>query len=230
MAKHLSMPVFQGILLANTEACKLRLAREIIGIINAQHVCRRYPPPPLPPPPPLTTTMTSKLIMGGTSKQVCRNCTIEGCRNCVVQGGLCIARGAKRKQCKHPGCAKHFKKAGLCSTHGPAQKRCELKDCHRKKTRSTVLNPHRAKEFAYRVLLHGTSCVHHVYMLDVPGTFFNATHQVKAIAIEISEVNPLVEIGDCCSCVHLHVFFPRKAQNRYNQLSPNTHFYMALYS
>ena len=26
------------------------------------------------------------------------------------------------------------------------------------------------------------------------------------------------------------MFFPRKAQNRYNQLSPNTHFYIALYS
>ena len=30
---------------------------------------------------------------------------------------------------------------------------------------------------------------------NVPGTFSNATHQVKAIAIGVSEVNPLVEIG-----------------------------------
>ena len=30
---------------------------------------------------------------------------------------------------------------------------------------------------------------------NIPGTFFNATHQVKAIAIGVSEVNPLVEIG-----------------------------------
>ena len=37
--------------------------------------------------------------------------------------------------------------------------------------------------------------VYHVYMLDVPGTFFNATHQVKAIAIEISEDNTLAKIG-----------------------------------
>ena len=64
----------------------------------------------------------------------------------------------------------------------------------------------------------------------VPGTFFNARHQVKAIAIAVSKVNTLVEIGDCCSCVHLHVFFPTKAQNRYKELFPNTHFYMALYS
>ena len=28
---------------------------------------------------------------------------------------------------------------------------------------------------------------------------------MKAIAIGIVEVNPLVEIGDCCSCVHIHV-------------------------
>ena len=69
-----------------------------------------------------------------------------------------------------------------------------------------------------------------LFFKNVPGTFFNATHQVKAIAIAVSEVNPLVEIGDCCSCVHLHVFFPRKPQNRYNQLSPNTYFYIALYS
>ena len=60
--------------------------------------------------------------------------------------------------------------------------------------------------------------------------FFNAAHQVKAIAaIGIVEVNPLVEIGDCCSCVHLHVFFPTKAQNRYKELFPNTHFILALY-
>ena len=33
------------------------------------------------------------------------------------------------------------------------------------------------------------------FFLNVPGTFFNATHQVKAIAIGISEDDPLVEIG-----------------------------------
>ena len=58
--------------------------------------------------------------------------------------------------------------------------------------------------------------------------FFNATHQVKAIAIGIVEANPLVENGDCCSCVHLHVFFPTNPQNRYKGLSLNTHFYIAL--
>ena len=63
----------------------------------------------------------------------------------------------------------------------------------------------------------------------VPGTFFNATHHVKAIAIGVSEANPLVEIGDCCSGVHLHMFFPTIAQNRYKGLFPNTHFYMGLY-
>jgi hypothetical protein len=39
-------------------------------------------------------------------------------------------------------------------------------------------------------------------MLDVPGTFFNATHQVKAIKIEISEANPLGESVDCSFPFH----------------------------
>jgi hypothetical protein len=34
-----------------------------------------------------------------------------------------------------------------------------------------------------------------LFFKNVPGTFFNATHQVKAIAIGVSEVNPLVEIS-----------------------------------
>ena len=71
--------------------------------------------------------------------------------------------------------------------------------------------------------------VYHVRAVLVPGTFFNATHQVKAIAIGVSKVNPLGESVDCCSCVHLHVFFPTKAQNRYKELFPNTHVILALY-
>ena len=57
---------------------------------------------------------------------------------------------------------------------------------------------------------HYTWCITRaaLFFKNVPGTFFNATHQVKAIAIGVSEANPLVEIGDCCSCVHLHVFLP----------------------
>ena len=72
--------------------------------------------------------------------------------------------------------------------------------------------------------------VYHVYMLDVPGTFFNATHQVKAIAIGVSEANPLVELTDCSNSVHLHVFFPLKRVSNLKELSPNTYFNMALYS
>ena len=34
-----------------------------------------------------------------------------------------------------------------------------------------------------------------LFLKNVPGTFFNATHQVKAIAIGVSKANPLVEIG-----------------------------------
>ena len=32
-------------------------------------------------------------------------------------------------------------------------------------------------------------------LLDVPDNFFNATHQVKAVAIGVSEANPLAKIG-----------------------------------
>ena len=43
---------------------------------------------------------------------------------------------------------------------------------------------------------HYTRCITRaaLFFLNVPGTFFNATHQVKAIAIGVSEANPLVEI------------------------------------
>ena len=40
------------------------------------------------------------------------------------------------------------------------------------------------------------------FLKNVPGTFFNATHQVKAIAIGVSEVNPLGESVDCSSPLH----------------------------
>ena len=60
-----------------------------------------------------------------------------------------------------------------------------------KKTRSTVLNPRRAKEFAYRVLLHGTSCVH----ARCTRYFFQRDTSSKVIAIAIVEDDPLVEIG-----------------------------------
>ena len=84
----------------------------------------------------------------------------------------------------------------------------------------------------YRNPQHGVWRSYCSFFKNIPGTFFNARHQVKAIAIGVSEVNPLVEIGDCCSCVHLHlhVFFPTNPQNRYKGLSLNTNFYIALYS
>ena len=71
--------------------------------------------------------------------------------------------------------------------------------------------------------------MYHLCAALVPGTFFNATHQVKAIAIGVSEANPLGELVDCCFPQHLHVFFPTKAQNRYKELFPNTPFILALY-
>ena len=61
-----------------------------------------------------------------------------------------------------------------------------------------MLNPRRAKFYDFQVL---TGTLHTVYhessapFKNIPGTFFNATHQVKAVAIGIAEVNPQVEIG-----------------------------------
>ena len=65
---------------------------------------------------------------------------------------------------------------------------------------------------------------------NVPGTFFNATHQLKVIAIGISEANPLAESIDCCFPLHLQVFFPKKQKIRFKELFPSTHFYIGLYS
>ena len=69
-------------------------------------------------------------------------------------------------------------------------------------TRSTVLNARRAKEFVVPSTL--TRCIGYfaLYGANVPGTFFNTTHQVKAIAIGVSVVNPLGELVDCCSPLH----------------------------
>ena len=54
--------------------------------------------------------------------------------------------------------------------------------------------------------------------------------RITSIAVGISKDDPLVEIGRLLSCLQLHVFFPTKPQNRYNQLFPNTYFYIALYT
>ena len=53
---------------------------------------------------------------------------------------------------------------------------------------------------------------------------------MKAIAIGASEANPPVYIGDCSSPLNLHVFLPKNPQKIYKELSPNTHFYISLYS
>ena len=47
---------------------------------------------------------------------------------------------------------------------------------------------------------HYTRCITRaaLFFKNVPGTFFNATHQVKAIAIGVSKANPLVKSVDCC--------------------------------
>ena len=58
-----------------------------------------------------------------------------------------------------------------------------------------MLNPRRAKEFVVPSTLRRCIAYFALFFKNVPGTFFNATHQVKAIAIGVSEVNPLVEIG-----------------------------------
>ena len=44
----------------------------------------------------------------------------------------------------------------------------------------------------YRSTTHGVSWEQCSFLKNVPGTFFNATHQVKAIAIGVVEANPQV--------------------------------------
>ena len=65
-----------------------------------------------------------------------------------------------------------------------------------------MLNPRRAKEFVVPSTLRRCITRAALSFKNVPGTFFNATHQVKAIAIGVSEANPLGEFVDCCSPLH----------------------------
>ena len=64
----------------------------------------------------------------------------------------------------------------------------------------------------------------------VPDTFFNATHQAKAIVIGVSEVNPLGESVDCSTPLH-----STRILNQFiglyflKEISPYTHFYIALF-
>ena len=54
------------------------------------------------------------------------------------------------------------------------------------------------KVFYFRVFTgHTTLCIVQLVLFfkNVPGTFFNARHQVKVIAIGVVEANPQVEIG-----------------------------------
>jgi hypothetical protein len=68
-----------------------------------------------------------------------------------------------------------------------------------KKTRSTVLNPRRAKFYDFQVLTGALHTVYHessaLFKKIYQVLFFNARHQVKAVVIGVSEANPLVEIG-----------------------------------
>ena len=57
---------------------------------------------------------------------------------------------------------------------------------------------------------HYTRCITRaaLFFKNVPGTFFNATHQVKAIAIGISEADPMGEISNCSSPLHsTHILY-----------------------
>ena len=65
-----------------------------------------------------------------------------------------------------------------------------------------MLNPRRAKEFVVPSTL--TRCITRaaLFFKNVPGTFFNATHHVKAIAIGVSEANPLGKSVDYSTPLH----------------------------
>ena len=91
-------------------------------------------------------------------------------------------------------------------------------------TRSTVLNTHRAKEFIVPSTIRRRITRAALFLKIYQVLFFNATHQVKAIAIAVSKVNPLVEISCLLWCVHLHVFFPTSPLISNKELSPHTIF------
>ena len=70
-----------------------------------------------------------------------------------------------------------------------------------------MLNPRRAKEVVVPGTLHGVSRASTLFCFMYQVLFSTqATHQVKAISIAISEDNPLVEIGLSPSPMHLDVF------------------------
>ena len=99
---------------------------------------------------------------------------------------------------------------------------------------SLVLKPIKKWDLLYFQVLTGTlqdgvSCELRSFLKNVLGTF-SKWRIKKAIAIGIIKDDPLVEISWCCFSLHLHVFFPYIAQNRYKELFPNTHFYLSLYS
>ena len=60
---------------------------------------------------------------------------------------------------------------------------------------------------------------------NVPGTFLNATHQVKAIAIGVSEVNPWVNRSITPLLFTLHVFLTNLSEFYVKYLLPYTHHF-----
>jgi hypothetical protein len=45
------------------------------------------------------------------------------------KGGVCVAHGARVKQCSHEGCTKHATGGGVCWIHGGEGKRCSREGC-----------------------------------------------------------------------------------------------------
>ena len=84
----------------------------------------------------------------------------------------------------------------------PSDTNCVVKYTQEKISCSLVL---KLKVFISKYLQeHYTRCITRavLFFKNVPGTFFNATHQVKAIAIAVSEVNPLGKSVDYSTPLH----------------------------
>ena len=64
-----------------------------------------------------------------------------------------------------------------------------------------MLNPRRAKEFVIPSTLHGVSQAR-LFLFKMYQVLFQRKASVKAIAIGVSEVNPLGELTDCSTPLH----------------------------
>ena len=69
-----------------------------------------------------------------------------------------------------------------------------------------------------------------LFFKNVPGTFFNATHQVKQLRQQLLRTTLWVNRSIVPLLFTLHVFLPYFSHSNLKELTPYTHFYISLYS